>query len=114
MEEEKDELTISTQNPTDNLEILLSPDDLEDMMIQHGELEELWINIKMSHSQSIAHEHAQKKSIPVEELIPEEYHKWLDIFNEKAADRFPKERSWDKLKEGFEPKSFKAYPLSLE
>jgi len=51
------------------------------------------------------------------ELIPEEYHKWLDIFDEKASERVPKPGPWDhaiKMKEGFEPKSFKAYALSPE
>jgi len=56
-------------------------------------------------------------SIPIRELVPEEYHEWLDVFNEKASDRFPDTRLWDHaidLKEGFEPKNFKAYALSPE
>jgi hypothetical protein len=117
MEEEEDELTISTRNPMENSELLLSPDDLDDMTISHAELEELWINVKTLHSQTLAHEHNQKKKIPIKELIPEEYHKWLDVFNEKASDCFPDPRPWDHsidLKEGFEPKNFKAYALSPE
>ena len=74
IEEEKDKLMISTLNPTSNLELLLSPDNLEDIAIQYKELEELWINVKMSLSQTITHEHDQKKDIPVKELVPEEYH----------------------------------------
>jgi hypothetical protein len=65
----------------------------------------------------LAHEHNQKKDIPIKELVPEEYHEWLDVFNEKASERFPNSRPWDHsidLKEGFEPKNFKAYTLSLE
>jgi hypothetical protein len=117
MEEEEDEPTISTRNPTENSELLQSPDDLDDMMISHAELEELWINVKTSHSQTLAHEHDQKKDIPIKELVPEEYHEWLDVFNEKASDRFPDSRPWDHAidtKEGFEPKNFKAYALSPE
>jgi hypothetical protein len=117
MEEEEDEPTISTQNPTENSELLLSPDDLDNITISHAELEELWINVKTSHSQTLAHEHDQKKDIPIEELVPEEYHEWLDVFNEKASDRFPDSRPWDHAidtKEGFEPKNFKAYALSPE
>jgi len=93
MEEEEDELTISTWNPsypTDNSEILLSPDDLEETMISSTKLEELWINVKTSHSQTLAQEHDQKKKIPVEEIVPEEYHEWLDVFNEKASECIPK------------------------
>jgi hypothetical protein len=117
MEEEEDEPTISTQNPTENSELLLSPDDLDNITISHAELEELWINVKTSHSQTLAHEHDQKKDIPIKELVPEEYHEWLDVFNEKASDRFPDSRPWDHAidtKEGFEPKNFKAYALSPE
>jgi hypothetical protein len=117
MEEEEDEPTISTRNPTENSELLQSPDDLDNITISHAELEELWINVKTSHSQTLAHEHDQKKDIPIKELVPEEYHEWLDVFNEKASDRFPDSRPWDHAidtKEGFEPKNFKAYALSPE
>jgi hypothetical protein len=49
--------------------------------------------------------------------VPEEYHEYLDIFNEEKANQFPEERSWDhkiEMKEGFEPKSFKSYNLTPE
>ena len=50
-----------------------------------------------------------------EEIVPKEYHKYLDVFNEEKAHRFPSSRPWDheiKLNEGFEPKSFKNYNLT--
>ena len=31
----------------------------------------------------------KKEEIPLEEQIPEEYHEFLDIFDEQKADRFP-------------------------
>jgi hypothetical protein len=40
----------------------------------------------------------------------------LDIFSEEKAHRFPKSRPWDhkiEMKEGFEPKLFKNYNLTL-
>jgi hypothetical protein len=40
----------------------------------------------------------------------------LDIFSEEKAHRFPESRPWDhkiEMKEGFEPKSFKNYNLTL-
>ena len=117
LEEKEDKPTISTQNPTENSELLLSLDDLEEISIQTGEPEELWINLKISHSQTLAHEHSQKKDIPVEEIIPKEYHEWLDVFDKKASERFPDPRPWDHaidMKEGFKPRSFKAYALSPE
>jgi hypothetical protein len=49
------------------------------------------------------------------ELVPEEYHKYLDIFNEEKAHWFPESRPWDhkiEIKEGFEPKLFKNYNLT--
>ena len=49
------------------------------------------------------------------ELVPEEYHEYLDVFNEEKAARFPESKPWDhkiKMKEGFKPKSFKNYNLT--
>jgi hypothetical protein len=40
----------------------------------------------------------------------------LDIFNEAKAHRFPESKPWDhkiEIKEGFEPKLFKNYNLTL-
>ena len=53
----------------------------------------------------------------MDEQIPMEYHKFLDMFDEDKADRFPESRPWDhkiELKDGFQPKSFKAYNLTTE
>ena len=49
------------------------------------------------------------------ELVPKEYHKYLDVFNEEKAARFPESKPWDhkiEMKEGFEPKLFKNYNLT--
>ena len=60
-------------------------------------------------------ENIKKKEKTDEELIPKEYHEYLDIFSEEKAARFPDTRPWDhkiEMKEGFEPKSFKNYNLT--
>ena len=60
-------------------------------------------------------ENWKKKEKTDKELIPKEYHEYLDIFSEEKVARFPKSRSWDhkiEMKEGFEPKSFKNYNLT--
>ena len=39
----------------------------------------------------------------------------MDVFNEEKAAQFPESKPWDhkiKMKEGFEPKSFKNYNLT--
>jgi hypothetical protein len=44
-----------------------------------------------------------------------EYHEYLDIFSKEKTHCFPKLRPWDhkiKMKEGFEPNSFKNYNLT--
>jgi len=51
----------------------------------------------------------------LKEQIPEEYHEFLGIFNEKKAGQFPEEQIWDhkiELKDRFVPKSFKNYNLT--
>ena len=60
-------------------------------------------------------ENDKKKEKTNEELVPEEFHDYLDIFCEEKAHRFPEPQPWDhkiKMKEGFEPKSFKNYNLA--
>ena len=50
-------------------------------------------------------------------MVPPKYHKFLDVFDEQKANQFPESRPWDhkiEMKEGFEPKSFKNYNLTLE
>ena len=80
--------------------------------------DEVWINAKTSNSIEFQLQHGERKEgLSLEEQIPEEYHEYLDVFDEEKADRFPSSRSWDhkiKLKEGFQPKSFKLYNLTPE
>ena len=80
--------------------------------------DEVWINTKTSNSIEFHLLHNKKEdTFLLMEQIPEEYHEFIDIFDEKKADRFPDSRIWDhkiELKEGFQPKSFKTYNLTLE
>jgi hypothetical protein len=60
-------------------------------------------------------ENSKKQDKTNKQLVPAEYHEYLDIFSEEKAHRFPESRPWDhkiKMKEGFEPKSFKNYNLT--
>ena len=53
----------------------------------------IWINAKTTTSQLLHQTHDEKKKdVPLEEQIPEEYHKFLDVFDEKESDQFPEER----------------------
>ena len=114
LEEEKDpqaELN-RTLNPSPNNKILLAY--IEDLTEQ----DVIWINTKTSSSIEFHLKHdEEKKEAPLDEQIPTEYHEYLDVFDEEKADRFPEPRPWDhkiKLKEGFQPKSFKTYNLTRE
>ena len=60
-------------------------------------------------------ENSKKEEKMDKQLVPEEFHEYLDIFSEEKAHRFPETRPWDHkigMKEGFEPKSFKNYNLT--
>ena len=60
-------------------------------------------------------ENKKKTEKTDKELVPEEYHEYLDVFNEEKAAQFPESKPWDhkiEMKEGFEPKSFKNYNLT--
>jgi hypothetical protein len=117
MEEEEDQELWKTQtlNPFDEEDsnaILIS-------YLEEAEDNELWINAKTNVAVKLAikeNEQEKKPKITAKELVPEDLHEFLDVFDEKQADRFPNSRSWDhkiKMKEGFQPKSFKTYNLTL-
>jgi hypothetical protein len=76
---------------------------------------DVWIH-KTNIAMELAIENNSKKTDKTDEqLVLAEYHKYLDIFSEEKAHRFPKSRPWNykiKIKEGFEPKSFKNYNLT--
>ena len=82
------------------------------------EEDEVWINTKTSNSIEFHLLHNVKKDdFLLTEQIPEEYHEFIRVFDEDEANRFPESRVWDhkiELKEGFQPKSFKAYNLTPE
>src|ERR1700724_3499955 len=51
------------------------------------------------------------------ELVPSEYHIYLDVFEKKPSERMPLCKPWDHaidLTEDLVPKKHKVYPCSLE
>jgi hypothetical protein len=78
----------------------------------------VWINAKTGIAMELAiKENKKKADLLVEKLIPEDLHDFLNVFDDNKANRFPKSNMWDHkidIKEGFEPKSFKSYSLTLE
>jgi len=103
----------STQHPLSDEEKELLIRFTEQMEEEDGNIE---INAKVTASQQLHFTHdKKKKEISLEERIPKEYHDFLDVFDEKKADRFPEERVWDhkiEMKDGFIPKLFKNYNLT--
>lgn len=52
----------------------------------------------------------------LDQMIPARYHKFLSVFDKKAAGRFPPSRLYDhaiNLKPGYVPKASKVYPMTL-
>jgi hypothetical protein len=82
------------------------------------EKSKVWINAKTEIAMELAiKENKKKADLPFEKLISENLHDLLDVFNDNKANQFPESNMWDHkidLKEGFEPKSFKNYNLTLE
>ena len=47
---------------------------------------DIWINAKTNLAMDMAIEaNLKKKEVPVKELVPPEYHKFLDVFDEEKA-----------------------------
>ena len=77
--------------------------------------ETTWINETNVATKLAIKENDKKEEKTDKEIVPEEFHDYLDIFNKEKAHRFPEPQSWDhkiKIKEGFEPKSFNNYNLT--
>jgi Reverse transcriptase (RNA-dependent DNA polymerase) len=78
----------------------------------------VWINAETGIAMELAiKENKKKADLLVEDLIPEDLHDFLDVFDDNKANRFPESNAWDHkidIKEGFEPKSFKNSNLTLE
>ena len=71
-----------------------------------GQLDtDIWINAKTNLAMDMAIKaNLKKKEVPVTELIPPEYHEFLDVFDEEKANIFPESHKWDheiEMKEGF-------------
>ena len=62
-----------------------------------GQLDtDIWINAKTNLAMDMAIEaNLKKKEVPVKELVPPEYHEFLDVFDEEKANRFPESHKWD-------------------
>jgi hypothetical protein len=77
---------------------------------------DVWIHKTNIAMELAMEENSKKMDKTDEQLVPTEYHKYLDIFSEEKAHNFPESRPWDhkiEMKEGFEPKSLKNYNLTL-
>ena len=115
MEEEYDEeeWKIRTLHPIDEDENTV----LMAFINEDKQDQEIWINAKTNLAMDLAIEEAKKrKEKTINKMIPEELVDYKDVFDKKAANRFPEFRSYDhtiELKEDFVSKDCKVYPLSL-
>ena len=72
----------------------------------------------MSHSQAFSQKYegnTQDEQIDLNNAVPLQFHEYLNVFSDKKSTRFPKSTPWDhkiEMKAGFEPKSFKIYPMT--
>src|SRR6266540_6262951 len=92
-------------------------------MIYHeiDKFPDMWINAKTSHSQVLYKKYQgqieDKSQKSIEDLVPQEIHKYLAVFSEEAASRFPERKPWDHkilLKKDFKSRKGKIYDLSPE
>ena len=123
-EEDPEEWMTQTVNilGTDYRDALLSPlIEIEEQIMDEGtwinpETSSVWFCSKTNLATDLAIKENQKKdNLTDEQIVPLEYHEFLDIFDEKWASQFPDRRPWDhkiNLKPGFEPKLLKNYNLT--
>ena len=124
-EKDPDEWMTQTVNVlgTDCWDALISPlIEIQEQIMDEGtwinpKKSSVWICSKTNLATDMAiTENLKKEDLTDEQIVPPEYHEYLDIFDEKWASWFPDKRPWDhkiEMKPGFEPKSFKNYNLTL-
>ena len=78
----------------------------------------VWINVKENMvMELVIKENEKKAKLTNKELVLDDLHEFLDVFNKNKANWFPESNVWDHkidMKEGFEPKYFKKYNLTPE
>ena len=85
-----------------------------DMDKEEIEVNKIWIQVKKSTSQELAHNSSTERPTVI---LPEVYAKYKDVFDKKASQRLPERRTWDHtidLKPDFIPKDCKVYPMTPE
>jgi hypothetical protein len=93
----------------------IDPEDRVFVSFLHNEQH---INATSTVSQKLAeesHKHDPEKKRTFEEIVPEQYHQFKDVFSKESFDQLPDRKPWDhaiELKAGSEPFRSKIYPLS--
>ena len=86
----KDERLNPTENPTENNKILLA------YMEEVQRSNKIKINAKTSNAIEFHLKHdEQRENLPFQQLIPEVFHDYLDVFNKNKAKKFPGPCPWD-------------------
>ena len=81
--EEQKNRTLIPIKDEDETEIMLK-------LLDTMEPDEIWINYKTNISMELAiKENEKKEDKSVKEIVPREYHDYLDVFNEDKANHFP-------------------------
>ena len=95
------QLKVST--PTENQELIISY--IKETLTDQAR--EDWMKTRMSHSQLFALEEEKAKIKPKEEIVPKEFHRFLDtVFSERPVGKLPPRTKYNHridLKPGFEP-----------
>ena len=97
----------------------LHPTLTEDTILEYLGMDDgIWINTKMTSATDLAAKaNSRKLKLTPEEIVPKEYHEFLDVFDKEKANRFPEPQLYDhkiEMKSGFQPKAFKGYNLTPE
>ena len=75
------------------------------------------LKVKLSDHFNQIYGDQEEKNVPIEQLVPPAYHKYLKLFSKKASERFPEPRPYDHeihLKSDFKPTRQSPYSLNPE
>ncbi|KXN83831.1 hypothetical protein AN958_01015 [Leucoagaricus sp. SymC.cos] len=106
--------TLTLVSPEEKYQELLDSISDEILYLEEND-EEDKLNLKVNTMMELAQKYTKQQLDNPIDIVPEEYYRYMKIFSDKEAKRFPPAQKWDhriELLPSFEPKAFPNYKLA--
>ncbi|KXN88649.1 hypothetical protein AN958_06914, partial [Leucoagaricus sp. SymC.cos] len=107
--------TLSLVPSEEKYQQLLNSISDEILYLDKDDKEQEELNVKINTAMELVQKYTKQQSDNPLDIMPKEYHHYMNIFSDKEAKQFPPSRKWDhqiELLPSFEPKAFPNYKLA--